>query len=39
LPGADHVIERLQVFRRPFDLQPWPIEWVHMLQSSKGNRV
>jgi hypothetical protein len=36
---TDSNIEFLYVFRRPIESSSWPIDWAHMLQSSKGNRV
>jgi hypothetical protein len=26
------------MLRRPFNLQPWPVEWVHTLLSGKSKR-
>jgi hypothetical protein len=31
VPSADSILERLYMYRRPIELAPWPVEWVHML--------
>lgn len=36
-PCGDLVIDRLKVIIRPFDLSPWPVEWMrHEVQSAYG---
>jgi hypothetical protein len=33
VPIVNGILESLYVFRRPIELTPWPIKWVHMLCS------